>query len=193
MYNQLGIETMYNSKLSLQRVKLEYFFRYPNLPNHNLNLYYLDAISDFGLNNLSSTDRVIRAAKSSHIETSKKRILIVDDEADIARFFKLALEHAGFIVDVFNYPIKSLSNYTAGTYDLLLLDIRMPQMSGFELYDKIKAIDDNVNVYFVTAFEEYYDEFKERFPHSDKTEWFIRKPIGVEELILKVKSRLNYN
>jgi two-component SAPR family response regulator len=66
-------------------------------------------------------------------------------------------------------------------------------MSGFELYDKIKEIDDKVNVCFVTAYEEYYEEIKKRFPHSDKTKWFIRKPIGVEELIRKVKSRLNYN
>src|SRR5918996_1173403 len=157
---------MHKSKLSLECPKLEQFFRSPYLPIHNLNLYYYSAaISDFGLNNPPSTVRVIRAAKSSHINTSNKRILIVD---------------------VFNDPIKSLSNYKAGTYDLLLLDIRMPQMSGFELYDKIKAIDDNVNVCFVTAFEEYYDEFRKRFPHSEKTERFIRKPIGVEELISRV-------
>ena len=179
--------------MSLECLKLEHFCRSPYLPIHNFKLYHPAFISDFGLNNPSSTDRVIRAARSSHIDTSNKRILIVDDEVDIARFFKLALEHAGFIVDVFNDPIKSLSSYKAGIYDLILLDIRMPKMSGFELYDKIKAIDDNINIYFITAFEEYYDEFKKRFPHSDKTEWFIRKPIGVEELISRVKSRLNCN
>ena len=118
-------------------------------------------------------------------------ILIVDDEVDIANTSKLALEYAGFIVDVFNDPVKSLSTYKAGAYDLLLLDIRMPRMSGFELYDKIKEIDDKVNVCFVTAYEEYYEEIKKRFPHSEKTEWFIRKPIGIEELVKKVKSRLN--
>jgi two-component SAPR family response regulator len=69
----------------------------------------------------------------------------------------------------------------------------MPQMSGFELYDKIKEIDDDVDVCFITAYEEYFDEFKKRFPHSDKTEWFIKKPIGMEELIRRVKSRLDYN
>jgi CheY-like chemotaxis protein len=184
---------MYKSKLSLECLKLEHFFRSPYLPIHKLNLYHSAAISNFGLNNPSPTDRIIRAAKSSHIDTSNKRILIVDDEVDIARFFKLALEHAGFIVDVFNNPIKSLSNYRAGAYDLLLLDVRMPHMSGFELYDKIKKIDDKINVCFITAYEEYYDEFKKRFPHSDKTERFIRKPIGMEELISRVKSRLNYN
>ena len=130
---------------------------------------------------------------NSLIPTNGKRILIVDDEADIAWTFKIALECAEFIVDVFNDPMKSLSAYKAGVYDLLLLDIRMPRMNGFELYDKTKEIDDKVNVCFVTAYEEYYDEIKKRFPHSEKTELFIRKPIGVEELIRKVKSRLNCN
>jgi DNA-binding response OmpR family regulator len=122
--------------------------------------------------------------------TNSKRVLIVDDEVDIANTFKLALECAGFIADVFDDPVKSLSAYKAGAYDLLLLDIRMPQMSGFELYDKIKEIDDNVNVCFVTAYEEYYDEIKKRFPHSEKIELLIRKPIGIEELVKKVKLRL---
>src|SRR5918994_1379110 len=143
---------VYKSKLLLESLKIERFFHSPYLPTHKLHLNY-SAISDLGLNNHSSTNRVISAAKSSNIDASNKRVLIVDDEADIARFFKLALERAGFIVNTF---------------------------------------DDPVNVCFITAYEEYYDEFKKRFPHSDKKDWFIRKPIGMEELISKVKSRLNY-
>ena len=147
------------------------------------------------MNNPSGADAIIGATtkSSSSSGTRNKRILIVDDEEDIAYCFKIALECAGFIVDMFNDPIKSLSSYKAGAYDLLLLDIKMPQMNGFELYDKIKEIDDKVDVCFITAFEEYYDEIKKRFPHSEKTEWFIRKPIGIEALIRKVKSRLNYD
>jgi DNA-binding response OmpR family regulator len=151
--------------------------------------------SDNGLNNLSSVDTIISGTAKSFTPTgaNNKRILIVDDEEDIAWCFKIGLECAGFVVDIFNDPMKSLSAYKAGVYDLLLLDIRMPRMSGFELYDKIKKIDDNVNVCFITAFEEYYDEFKKRFPYSEKPDWFIRKPIGIELLIRKVKSRLNYD
>ena len=100
---------------------------------------------------------------NSLTDTNSKRIFVVNDEVDIANTFKLALECTGFIVDVFNDPIKSLSAYKAGAYDLLLLDIRMPRMSGFELYDKIKEIDDDLNVCFITAYEEYYDEIKKRF------------------------------
>jgi DNA-binding response OmpR family regulator len=128
----------------------------------------------------------------SHADTNK-RILIVDDEQDIARLFKIALEQIGFIVDVFNDPLESLSSYKTGTYDLLLLDIKMPQMNGFELYDKIKHIDNKVKVCFVTAIEEYYDEFKKLFPYLEEKECFIRKPVGVEDLIRKVKSQLNHS
>lgn len=144
--------------------------------------------SDNGLNNPLSADTIINTTAIA----DNKRILIVDDE-DIAWSFKIALECAGFVVDTFNDPIKSLSSYKVGAYDLLLLDMRMPRMSGFELYDKIKEIDDNVNVCFITAFEEYYDEFKKRFPYSEKPDWFIRKPIGMDDLIRSVKSHLNYN
>jgi two-component system OmpR family response regulator len=149
--------------------------------------------SDNGLNNPSSAKTITNTTASSPTpsDANNKRILIVDDEEDIAWCFKISLECAGFVVDVFNDPMKSLSAYRAGAYDLLLLDRRMPRMSGFELYDKIKKIDDRANVCFVTAYEEYYDEIKKRFPHSEKAEWFIRKPIGIEELIKKVKSRLN--
>jgi DNA-binding NtrC family response regulator len=151
--------------------------------------------SDNGLNNPSSAVTIISttAKSSTPTDAKNKRILIVDDEEDIAWCFKIGLECAGFVVDIFNDPMKLLSAYKGGVYDLLLLDIRMPRMSGFELYDKIKEIDDKVNVCFITAFEEYYNEFKKRFPNSEKTEWFIRKPIGMDDLIRSVKSHLNYN
>jgi len=151
--------------------------------------------SDNGLNNPSSADTIISSTAKSFTATgaNNKRILIVDDEEDIAWCFKIGLECAGFVVDIFNDPMKSLSAYKAGVYDLLLLDVRMPRMNGFELYDKIKEIDDKVDVCFITAFEEYYDEIKKRFPYSEKTEWFIRKPIGMDDLIRSVKSHLNYN
>jgi DNA-binding response OmpR family regulator len=72
--------------------------------------------------------------------------MIVDDELDIARLFVISLERNGFVVAVFNDPLSALSNYKAGLYDLLLLDIRMPNMNGFELYQKVKSIDDEAIV-----------------------------------------------
>lgn len=141
----------------------------------------------------SNTKSTANFGDSTHINNDNNRILIVDDEEDIARLFKIALEQSGFIVDIYNDPLLSLSNYRAGIYDLLLLDIRMPQMNGFELYKRIRQIDDNAKVCFMTAFEVYHDEFKSLFPDLIEKGCFIRKPIGMDALIRTVKSHLNYN
>lgn len=103
-------------------------------------------------------------------------------------FFKLALEQAGFVLDMYNDPLKSLSDYRIGKYDLILLDIRMPAMNGFQLYSKIRQLDVNAKVCFMIAFEEY---FKRLFPDPKNKKYFIRKPIGVNDLIKTVKSHLN--
>jgi CheY-like chemotaxis protein len=173
-----------------------------SLPNPELNIYYSFSsntnierqVTDYSPSTTSTTTTATAESTTIPIANSNnKRILIVDDEKDIAAFFKLALENAGFIVNVFNDPIKALSNYKAGVYDLLLLDIRMPQMNGFELYNKIKQIDGRVKVCFVTEFEDYYDEFIKIYSDLHEKGCFIRKPIGVDDLIRIVKSQLNYN
>ena len=70
--------------------------------------------------------------------SQEKRIFIVDDEVNITTVFKLGLEEADLQVDVYNDPLLALSDYKPGIYDLLLLDIKMPKMNGFELYKEIK-------------------------------------------------------
>jgi DNA-binding response OmpR family regulator len=90
------------------------------------------------------------------------RILIVDDENDINLLFKMVLEDNGFKVDIFNDPLTALQNFTAGSYDLLLLDMLMPKMNGFELYQKIRMIDDKVKICFLTANEIDHEEFRKR-------------------------------
>ncbi len=121
----------------------------------------------------------------------RHRILIVDDETDITNLFKFALEHkAGIDVDVYNDPATALSNYRPGVYDLLLLDIRMPKMSGLELYKKIKEKGNGkIRVCFITAFEEYYKEFERLLPDLE-VDCFIRKPISIDKLVEVVKSQL---
>ena len=82
-------------------------------------------------------------------ETKKGRILIVDDEPDITDSFSLALEDTGvFEVETYNDPAEALSNFKSNSYDLVLLDIKMPKMSGFELCDRIKELDGKVKVCF---------------------------------------------
>ena len=81
----------------------------------------------------------------------RKRILLVDDEYDVSLVTKLVLEKNGFKVDSFTDAFKALENFTIGLYDLVILDVKMPEMDGFYLYEKIKKLDDKVIICFLTA------------------------------------------
>jgi DNA-binding response OmpR family regulator len=116
-----------------------------------------------------------------------KRILIVDDEPDVCEILKKVFEQSGFNADSYDDPILALKNFKAGSYELLLLDIKMPEMDGFHLYQEMKKIDDRVKVCFLTASEMYYERFRkeEEFAQMDK-DLFLRKPIQNEELIKEI-------
>ena len=124
------------------------------------------------------------------MENDKKRILLVDDESDITIAFRMSLESNGFIVDTFNDPQGALSNFKAGVYDLLLIDIKMPKMNGFELYQEIERIDNKVKVCFITAFEVYYKSLRELFPTTN-VDCFIKKPITTDELVQRIRTELD--
>jgi two-component system, OmpR family, response regulator ChvI len=119
-----------------------------------------------------------------------RRILIVDDEPDIISVFKMVLEINDFEVDAYNDPSLALSNFKQNAYGLVILDIRMPHINGFELYKKIRTIDDKVNVCFMTAFDDYRQEFKKSFPMLDELKCFIRKPNAIEDLVKHVATIL---
>src|SRR6476660_9235690 len=88
-----------------------------------------------------------------NMDTKAPRILLVDDEPDITVSFKVMLEQKGFKVDTFNNPLDALSSFKPGIYRLLLLDIRMPEMDGFKLYEELKKRDKEVKAVFISAFE----------------------------------------
>jgi len=117
----------------------------------------------------------------------KRKILVVDDEPDNTSIFSMGLEDGGFEVDAFTDPLLALSTFKAGKkYDLLILDIKMPDMNGFELYEEIRKINNKVKACFLTAFGEgYTEEFGRRFSSSPNVS-FIRKPIRVDDLVKKV-------
>jgi DNA-binding response OmpR family regulator len=101
---------------------------------------------------------------------------------------KKVFEQNGFDADSYNDPILALENFKAGSYDLVLLDIKMPEMDGFHLYQEMKKIDSKVKVCFLTASEMYYEQFrKEQFCAIDK-DLFLRKPIENEDLIKKINT-----
>jgi two-component system, OmpR family, response regulator ChvI len=115
----------------------------------------------------------------------KKRVMIVDDEPDVNLAVKIALEQKDYQVDAFKDPLLALENFRKGLYDLLILDIKMPKMHGFELYRQIKRVDDKVKVCFLTAGEMYYGAYTDIFQALD-AQCFIRKPIENEELLKRL-------
>jgi len=117
---------------------------------------------------------------------NKKRVFVVDDEKDIALSFRMVLEDAGFKVDAFTDPILALTSFKPNFYDLIILDIKMPNMDGFELYKKLKELDDKVKVCFLTASEMYYEIFRSKEYSSIDSDLFIYKPIGNKDLLQKV-------
>jgi DNA-binding response OmpR family regulator len=117
-----------------------------------------------------------------------KTVLVVDDESDVNLTLKMVLEENGFKVDSFTDPSLALENIKRESemYDLIILDVRMPDMNGFELYKEIKKIDDKVKICFLTAGEMDYEQFgKELFPALDEN-CFIQKPIQNETLIKRL-------
>jgi CheY-like chemotaxis protein len=119
----------------------------------------------------------------------KRKILVVDDEPDNASVFTISLEDGGFDVDTFTDPLLALSTFKSGKkYDLLIVDIKMPNMNGFDLYDAVRKVDNKVKACFLTAFGEgYTEEFGRRFPSSLFSDIsFIRKPISMDDLVKKV-------
>ena len=125
---------------------------------------------------------------SNPSKNNKKKILFVDDEPDITWLSKTVLERNGFEIQAFESPIPVLENFKPGSYDLLVIDIKMREMDGFELYDKLRKIDNNINVCFLTAAQEYYDKYKERYSSE---ECFITKPIALKNLVNTINSILS--
>ena len=120
----------------------------------------------------------------------KRRLLIVDDEPGTTLPFKLGLENYGFKVDTYNDPNLALHNFSNGSYDLALIDVRMEGMNGFELVQEIKRIDKNIKVCFITSFKAYYDSLLEEYPNMDHR-CFIQKPISIEDLLKHIEDVLS--
>jgi DNA-binding response OmpR family regulator len=122
----------------------------------------------------------------------RKKILVVDDELDNASIFTMGLEDEGFEVDMFTDSLLARSMVQAGKkYDLLILDIKMPYLNGFDLYEEVRKMDNKVKVCFLTAFGEgYTEEFERRFSSSSPDANFIRKPIRVNDLVKNVNEMI---
>ncbi len=115
-----------------------------------------------------------------------KRIAVVDNEPDITNVLKKGLERNGFIVDTFNDPQAALVSFQPMYYDIMIIDIRMPRINGFDLYRQVKKKGHTgIKVCFLTAFQVYYEEFKKMFPTID-VKAFIRKPVSISCLVNQI-------
>lgn len=103
--------------------------------------------------------------------------------------FRSGLERNGFDVEVINDPLEALSRFRPNNYDLLLVDVRMPGMSGFELWGKIREQDKKVKVCFISAFEIHQEEMKKYLPEEDE-KCIVKKPVSMKELIKIITEEL---
>lgn len=123
----------------------------------------------------------------------KKRILIVDDEKDVGRTFEMILENYGFDTDFFTDPAMALEKFKPDLYDLMILDIRMPKINGFELYDRLKSIDSNIKTIFISALSylKSYNAQSSKLHPLNGERHFIKKPVSNEELLKQVYSMVS--
>jgi len=127
-----------------------------------------------------------------------KRILIVDDNEDVTITFKTGIEERNNNSDVnkrieahtSNNPVLALSEFKSNFYDLLLLDINMPYMNGFQLCEKMLAIDINVKVCFMSSGEINRKALREIYP-AISVGCFIRKPVSIDYLLKRIMSELD--
>lgn len=144
--------------------------------------------------NASSEDKTsITREKTTTTKKPSYRILYVDDDHDILFSIKTGLEYYGFIVDTFSNPLEALSSFKPDLYDLVLVDIKMPEMSGVEFHQELrkKAVyGTEIKTCFITAYEKYFETLRKGFPELYEG-CFIQKPIQIEDLVNKINEELN--
>lgn len=115
--------------------------------------------------------------------------MVVDDEYDITFTLQAGLEDGGFDVDAFTDPELALSTYRPGLYDLVLIDIKMPKINGFVLYERLKTVDPSVKACFLTAM--YREEIREAEHCALNKNLFLHKPISTDDLIREINKKIN--
>ena len=122
----------------------------------------------------------------------KRRILVVDDQQDITMTLKIGLEEDGrFDVDTFTDPEQALSHFKPDLYDLVIIDIMIPKMDGFVLYERLKTVEPNVKVCFLTAGEMYHEGIREVEHCALNEDMFLQKPISTDDLIKEINKKIN--
>jgi len=128
---------------------------------------------------------------SSGLLEKRKKIMIVDDDTDCTFTFKIVLERYGFKVYSFSDAYLALGTYRPNFYDLVILDIILPGMNGFQLYRELKKIDKTVKVCFFSAYQLHHGMYPDFFKID--AIYFIRKPIENLSLVQKIEELIEVN
>jgi CheY-like chemotaxis protein len=169
-----------------------------------LNQHYLSEPSSHSLtdsnymqNQGSNLDTTIEIETKEPPQSSfTRRILIVDDDLDLILTFEIGLggyyynDKKRFEVYTYNDPLLVLTQFKSHFYDLLLTDIYMPYMNGFQLYEKILGLDVNIRVCFMSALEINIQALIEVYPKVSFG-CFIKKPVTIEYLIKRLSAELD--
>jgi DNA-binding response OmpR family regulator len=127
----------------------------------------------------------------SSSNNKKKKIFCVDDEPDMTAMLKMALEDAGFNVDIFNDPVLALKSFKPNLYGLIILDVMMQKMNGFELYNQLRTWDPGIKVYFQMASSETYREELRKEKHYElNKDLFLNMPLPIKEIIKEIRKRI---
>ena len=110
--------------------------------------------------------------------------MIIDEDKDITNLFSIFLEYNGYIVDAYINPVEALNNFRKSSHDLLVLELKMPQMDGMTLYHKIKEIDSNVIICFTTADINYIEDLRKGIIDIKKI--VLYKPVLLKDLKNKI-------
>ncbi|HET8794426.1 MAG TPA: response regulator [Nitrososphaeraceae archaeon] len=142
--------------------------------------------------NTRSEQHVSMVKETPKSNESPYRILFVDDDHDILFSIQKNLELHGFVIDTFSNPLEALASFNPEAYHLILIDVKMPEMSGFEFYKELQkkiTHGTEIKICFITAFEIYFETLKSEFPEL-YSGCFIKKPINTEDLLKKIKEEL---
>jgi two-component system alkaline phosphatase synthesis response regulator PhoP len=120
---------------------------------------------------------------------TKKRVLIIDDDKDVGNLFKIYLEKSGeYQIDAYTDPVDALYYFKKGLYDLVLLDLKMPQIDGISMYQQLKKVDNNTSICLITADIVNLEQLKTKIPNIEK--YVIYKPTLLRNLKDKIDSLL---
>ena len=164
-----------------------------HIPNLQKQSYKIEKQADQGLQTREIKELIqqLQQKEGSSIAHAPITIMLVDDEPDILLTYKIYLDSEGYKVDAFTDPREALMHFEhidPNTYNLVLMDIRMPNLNGIQLYYRLKAINPNVKILFVSALDAA-QEMISILPSIGLND-VIRKPVDKEQFLSKVKIAL---